>query len=72
MKFVNYVSSLILSPWRAYMRHIDIEILWPICKREAHEDLDAAKAAFYVHTLMDKSWLYLGEEEIIARIDRLT
>jgi hypothetical protein len=56
--------------WYARLRRIDIEILWPTCVREAG-DLDHAKAAFAVHAFHDRAWLWLGEDEIIRRIEAL-
>ena len=62
--------ALILGWWRAWQRRIDLEILWPICKREA-PDLDHARAMFAVHAYNDSAWLCLGEEALFAAIDRL-
>lgn len=60
----------LLGLWHARLRAIDLKILWPTCKAEAH-DLDYAKAAFAVHAFHDPAWLTLGEDEIIRRIDEL-
>ena len=66
----------LLGPWRATQRAIDLQILWPTCKRiamERHptEALDYAKAAFAVHAFNDPAWLTLGEDAIVAFIDEL-
>ncbi len=57
--------------WAARQRSIDIEILWPCCKENAH-NLDEARAAFAFHAFGDSAWLILGEDEICNRIDNLT
>jgi hypothetical protein len=62
---------LIVAWWHARQRRIDLDILWPICRREAN-DLDHAKAAFAVHAYRDPAWLELGEDDLFAFIDRLT
>jgi hypothetical protein len=59
-----------VSLWRARLRRLDLEILWPTCKREA-PDLDHAKAAFAYHAFHDPAWLCLGDEMIVAVIDNL-
>ena len=41
--------------WRKRQRRIDLDILWPTCKRLA-PDLDHAKAAFMFHAVNDKAW----------------
>jgi hypothetical protein len=61
---------LILAWWHARQRRIDMDILWPICRREAN-DLDHAKAAFAVHAFNDPAWLELGEDKLFKTIDRL-
>jgi hypothetical protein len=60
----------IVSIWRSHQRTIDMQILWPICKRETN-DLDHARAIFAVHAFNDPAWLALGEEELFDRIDHL-
>ena len=61
----------ILKWWRARQRKTDIEILWPICRREAG-DLDHARAAFAMHVFHDEAWIAdFGEDEIIRRIEAL-
>ncbi len=64
--------------WKALMdwchggqRAVDLETLWPACKRLA-PSLDHARAAFAVHAFHDEAWLCLGENEIARRIDTLT
>ena len=64
------IWALIQNWWHARQRRIDMDILWPICLREAR-DLDHAKAAFAVHALHDSAWMCLGEDAVIAFIDRL-
>jgi hypothetical protein len=70
--------ALIVGLWRRHQRNLDLDILWPICKREAaeyhnpHEVLDVARAMFAVHAFNDPAWLCLGEDAIVEFIDRLT
>jgi hypothetical protein len=64
------VWRLIVGWWHARQRRIDLDILWPICRREAN-DLDHAKAAFAVHAYHDPAWLELGDE-LFPFIDSLT
>lgn len=45
----------LLSKWRAQQRRIDMETLWPACKKYA-PDLDHAKAAFMLHCANDTAW----------------
>lgn len=60
----------LLSRWREQQRSIDLEILWPACKKVA-PDLTHAKVAFAVHAFSDEAWTCLGEAEIRQRIDEL-
>jgi hypothetical protein len=64
------VWRLIVAWWHARQRRIDLDVLWPICRREAN-NLDHAKAAFAVHAYHDPAWLELGED-LFPFIDRLT
>jgi hypothetical protein len=41
--------------WRATQRQTDMSTLWPAC-REYAEDLDHARAAFYMHAINDPAW----------------
>jgi hypothetical protein len=60
----------ILQWWHARTRRMDIDLLWPACKREA-ENLDQARAVFAVHAFNDPGWLELGEDEIKRQIGEL-
>jgi len=62
--------SFVLSGWYARCRRIDIEMLWPSCKRYGN-DLDHAKAAFALHAFNDPAWLFLGESEVTRIIYEL-
>lgn len=57
--------------WRARVRRLDLEILWPLCRAGAR-DIDYARAAFAIHAFNDPAWRELGEDELIAFIDRLS
>jgi len=59
----------------AYLRWLDVRILWPACKKAAAENgasLDHARAAFYIHAHQDRPWRWLGDAETRNRIDRLS
>lgn len=58
------------SWWRARVRRLDVEILWPLCRAGA-SDLDYAKAAFALHAFNEPAWRELGDEALIDFIDRL-
>jgi hypothetical protein len=47
-----------------------MDILWPRLLIDAR-DLDHAKTAFAVHAMSDPAWTCLGEDAIIAFIERL-
>lgn len=57
--------------WWARQRAIDMEILWPQCKRLA-ADLDHAKAAFAVHAFNDAAWVRHYQYDLYKVIDALT
>ena len=61
----------LLRTWRRRQRQIDIDILWPICKREA-DTLDLAKVAFMFHCSLDPAWTRdFSEAEIASMVDEL-
>jgi hypothetical protein len=62
--------ALIRMWWYARQRRIDMDILWPRLLIDAR-DLDHAKTAFAVHAMSDPAWTCLGEDAIIAFIERL-
>lgn len=57
--------------WNRRRRKIDLEILWPQCRKLA-QDLDHAKAAFAMHAFNDDAWSDLTEDEIVTIIGDLT
>ena len=61
----------VLGSYNERRRAIDIDILWPICKKHA-SNLDNAKAAFATHAFNDPAWQPLGDDEIARRIDALS
>ena len=56
--------------WHQRQRSVDLQILWPLCKKHA-DDIDHARAAFALHAFNDEAWVCLGEDEIKRRIDGL-
>jgi hypothetical protein len=61
---------MLIRWWYRRLRRLDLQILWPSCKKQA-SDLDNAKAAFAVHAFHDRAWLILGEAGIYRIIDDL-
>lgn len=49
--------------WDERRRAIDLQILWPSCKRQA-ESLDDARAAFVVHMSMDTAYDGMTTDEL--------
>lgn len=49
--------------WYRRLRQIDIDILWPILKRDALS-LAHARAAFCLHAFEDHAWSDLTKQEI--------
>lgn len=62
---------LLMRWWHGVQRRIDLQVLWPACKREAGGNLELAKAAFAVHAFHDEAWLVLGEKRLFQAIDEL-
>jgi hypothetical protein len=60
----------LFNAWYARLRKIDIKILWPTCREQA-SSIGEARTIFAIHAFHDKSWLILGDDEIIRQIDRL-
>jgi hypothetical protein len=56
--------------WWARQRAIDMQILWPTCKKQA-VDLDHAKAAFAMHAFADPAWVRFYEGRLFDVIDKL-
>lgn len=57
--------------WDAPRRKIDMQVLWPACKRaaETHDkDLDHARFAFMYHVANDPAWRSRYSEEELAKI----
>jgi hypothetical protein len=61
----------LVGKWRARQRQVDLETLWPVCKKYA-SDPDHARMAFFLHASQDPAWRSLGEAEILSRIEALT
>jgi hypothetical protein len=74
LSWLATLAFYLFASWHAVQRRVDLQILWPACKREAEArgfDLEYAKAAFALHALQDPAWRSLGEDEVGRRIDRL-
>jgi len=76
---VNRIIAWIGKKWRALLRDIDLEMLWPTCKRQAEEAyerpimgqdeaLDWAKAAFMMHCTGDPAWTTDMDRDQIAAV----
>jgi hypothetical protein len=61
----------LLHWWWSRQRAIDLQILWPQCKKIA-PDLDHAKAAFMVHAANDPAWARYYGEKLLSIVDKLT
>lgn len=61
----------LIAWWYKRQRQIDLDILWPLIKKDA-PSLDDAKACFGVHAFNDQAWMCLGVHEVMTRIDELT
>jgi hypothetical protein len=62
--------DFIAAKWHARQRRIDMQILWPLCVKQA-SSADHAKAAFALHAYNDPAWTCLGEDEIYRIIEGL-
>jgi hypothetical protein len=68
---MNTLLRLIVSPFWALQRRIDMKVLWPACKAQA-KNLDEARAAFAAHAFCDACWIdYYGEKALRRHIDTL-
>jgi hypothetical protein len=56
--------------WNGRRRRLDLEILWPECRRLAR-DLPSARRAFEAHVVNDPAWTCLGDEHVKAIIEAL-
>lgn len=58
--------------WWARQRAVDLQTLWPACKKLA-PDLDHAKAAFAVHAFQDPAWVkFYGDDRLKQIIGSFT
>jgi hypothetical protein len=55
LRFVALIINWIGRRYRKWLRRLDADILWTICKERAI-DLDHAKSAFYFHIVNDPAW----------------
>jgi hypothetical protein len=61
----------VMQIWREAQRRVDLQMLWPSCKRHA-PDLEHAKAVFYWHTMQDEAWTTdYTDTELIDFVDAL-
>lgn len=56
--------------WWKRQRQIDLEILWPECKRLA-PDIDHARAAFACHAMADRAWVCEYGKDLVRVIGEL-
>jgi hypothetical protein len=61
----------LVGKWQARQRQVDLETLWPVCKKHASDPVHA-RMAFFLHACQDPAWRSLGEGEILSRIEALT
>jgi hypothetical protein len=54
-----------------YRRAIDVQELWPVCKKIAKDD-EVARATFYYHIIHDKAWTaYFSDKELRKFVSEL-
>jgi len=68
---VTAISQRLQGWWRRRRRKTDIEILWPICKERANDDMAKARMAFFWHIMHDSAWGDMSEAEKIKFVDNL-
>ena len=58
--------------WWRRQRNIDLNVLWPECKRQCKDNLDHARGIFAVHAFQDPCWIeFYGEDRLKKFIDHL-
>lgn len=58
--------------WWKRQRNIDLNVLWPECKRVAG-DLEHARGVFACHAFHDPCWIeFYGEDRLKMFIDQLS
>jgi hypothetical protein len=66
------VIKSLKSWWRGRQRRIDIDVLWPMCKRQAGpHGLERARAAFHSHVMNRVTWRVMGRDRITAVVAAL-
>ena len=71
MNLFTRIISFISQAYNAHRRQVDIDVLWPECKKSAC-DLNHARLAFRYHTLHDGAWTCLSDEARELAIASLT
>jgi hypothetical protein len=56
--------------YNARRRELDIKLLWPSCKSQA-PNMQRAREAFRMHTILDAAWIDLSDDEINSIVDAL-
>lgn len=63
--------STLRSWWWSRQRAIDLQILWPVCKKQA-TNLEQAHRAFMFHAMNDPAWVRHYGERLEAKVWELT
>ena len=64
------MSRWLSGPWASLQREVDVDVLWPIIRRNA-ESIDIARAAFALHAARDSAWRALPDDERGRQIEAL-
>lgn len=71
MANVHRMIRWLIERWWSIQRGIDMQVLWPECKRRA-PDIDRARQAFAYHAAVDPAWIeYYGEDRLAEVIMKL-
>ncbi len=71
MRWINPLVWLerLYEWWNTQRRILDVDILWPSCKRASHS-LEQAREMFIVHMASDPAYSGMDEEELTAFVHR--
>ena len=61
----------IMNRWRARLRALDVELLWPECIAAARGNRSLAEVAFAAHMAMDPAYDGLSDNEKRQILDNL-
>lgn len=62
----------LMRAWRRRQRSIDIDILWPCCKKATGGDAAKARLMMLQHAFIDEAWSDQSPEEINKIVEGLS